>query len=94
MIKGVCDTYVALSIFSMNISVAIVERKLKKIKDIRDTFILIFELDLKERLDFDTQNLKTAERRRFFHSILSPPLFDSIVESLLPIIPEHTPLFY
>lgn len=34
MIKGVCDTYIALSIFSMNISVAIVERKLKKIKDI------------------------------------------------------------
>lgn len=94
MIKGLCDTYVALSIFSMNISVAIVERKLKKIKDIRDTFILIFELDLKERLDFDTQNLKIAERRRFFHSILFPPLFDSIVESLLPIIPEHTPLFY
>lgn len=80
-----CDTYVTLpsfSFFSMNISVEIVERKLKNRRYTRH--IYLDRENLKERLDFDAQNLKIAERRWFFHSILS--LF---FESLLSSIPEH-----
>ena len=59
-----CDTYVTLpsfSFFSMNISVEIVERKLKNRRYTRH--IYLDRENLKERLDFDAQNLKIAERR-------------------------------
>lgn len=78
-----CDTYVTLpsfSFFSMNISVEIVERKLKNRRYTRH--IYLDRENLKERLDFDAQNLKVAERKRFFHSIL---YFLSLSSS----IPEH-----
>lgn len=78
-----CDTYVTLPsflFFSMNISVEIVERKLKNRRYTRH--IYLDRENLKERLDFDAQNLKVAERKRFFHSIL---YFLSLSSS----IPEH-----